>query len=310
MRRRTTLTIFAHGAGMIAAGLLLSGCLAHQQERLDPGPGATVLPLADAEVHYELSGPEGAPAVVLVHGFGSSTTVWGLLAADLAEDHRVLAVDLKGFGWSSRYEGDYSRVAQAELVLTTMEAVGLKHADLVAHSMGSAVALTMADLAPNRVDRVVLMGPWLFEDQVPWALRDARRPGLGELIFGLWFTEHLDQRFRYSFADPDRFVTEGMIERARDVLARPGSRAAALATIRGLDLPALEDVLPGLPHPVLIVQGEDDAVAWPSFARRLATRLPRAELELVPGCGHFPMIESPDRTAVLVRRWLGSGVSP
>ena len=289
---------------------LLAGCLAHQVDRLDPGGGHPLLTVGDADVHYELTGPDGAPAVVLVHGFGSSTTVWTMLAADLSEDHRVLALDLKGFGWSSRYEGDYGRVAQADLVLTVMEAVGLPHADVVAHSMGTAVALTMADRAPDRVDRLVLMGPWLFEDQVPWALRDARRPGIGEMIFGLWFTEHLDQRFRYSFADPDRFVTEGMIDRAREVLARPGSRAAALATIRGLDLPALEERLPTLDHPVLVIQGEDDRVALPPFARRLVNRLPFAELEVLPDCGHFPMLELPDRARVLVRRWLGSKVTP
>jgi pimeloyl-ACP methyl ester carboxylesterase len=290
--------------------LLLSGCLAHQRAPLDPGPGATVLHIGDSDVHYELTGPEGAPAVVLVHGFGSSTKVWGPLAADLSTDHRVLAVDLLGFGGSSRYEGDYRRTRQADVVLTAMEAVGLRHADVVAHSMGSAVALTMASRAPDRVDRIVLMGPWLFEDQVPWALRDARQPGIGELIFGLWFTEHLDQRFRYSFYDADRFVTEGVIDRARDVLRRPGSRAAALATIRGLDLPALEAELGAIRNPVLVVQGEDDRVALPPFARRLANRLPRAELTVLPECGHFAMLELPERARVLVRRWIGAEVSP
>jgi pimeloyl-ACP methyl ester carboxylesterase len=286
--------------------LLLTGCLAHQQVPLDPGPDATVLQWAGADVHYKLSGPSDAPAVVLVHGFGSSTRVWAQLIVELERDHRVLAVDLLGFGWSSRYEGDYGRQGQADLVLAVMDAVGIARADVVAHSMGSAVALTMADRAPNHVGRMVLMGPWLFADQVPWSLRDAVQPGIGELIFGLWFTEHLDQRFRYSFYDPDRFVTEDVIDRSRDVLRRPGSRAAALATIRGLDLPSLEPVLPGLPHSVLIVQGQDDHVARPMFAERLSQTLAHAEIERLPECGHFPMLEVPQRTRALVRSWIGA----
>ncbi len=188
-----------------------------------------------------------------------------------------------------------------------MDAVGLAHADVVAHSMGSAVALTMADRAPDRVDRLVLMGPWLFPDQVPWSLRDAMQPGVGELIFGLWFTEHLDQRFRFSFFDPDEHVTEGVIDRARDVLRRPGSKAAALATIRGLDLPELEQRLPGVFQRVLIVQGEQDRIALLPFAERLHTTLPHARLEVVPQVGHFAMLEAPGRTNDLVREWIGAG---
>jgi pimeloyl-ACP methyl ester carboxylesterase len=101
-----------------------------------------------------------------------------------------------------------------------------------------------------------------------------------------------------------------VIDRARDVLRRPGSRAAALATIRGLDLPALEAELGAIRNPVLVVQGEDDRVALPPFARRLANRLPRAELTVLPECGHFAMLELPERARVLVRRWIGAEVSP
>lgn len=288
--------------------VLLCGCLSWQQGPLDAGLEARVARYGDADVHYVLAGPKHGPAVVLVHGFGSSTDVWATLVEDLAAEHRVLAVDLKGFGWTSRYAGDYSREAQAQLVRSAMDGAGLEHADVVAHSMGSAVALTLALDAPDRVDRLVLIGPWLLEDQVPWALRDARRPGVGELIFGAWFEEHLDWRFRLAFADPDRHVTEGMIDRARKVLRRPGSQAAALATIRGLDLPDLEAQLPAVPHPVLLIQGEVDRVARPEFARRLSVVLPSAELATLPNVGHFPMLEAPERLSALVRRWFGREV--
>lgn len=290
---------------LTALTLLLTGCLSWQEAPLEHA-GAAQVRVDEADVHYELTGPEDAPPVVLVHGFGSSTRVWGLLAADLARDHRVLALDLKGFGQSSRYAGRYDRRAHAEVVLAVMDEAGIRRADLVAHSMGSAVSLTVADLAPSRVGRLVLVGPWLFEDQVPWALRDARQPGLGELIFGLWFTEHLDHRFAWSFADPEAFVTEDVIDRAREVLNQRGSRAAALATIRGLDLPDLEGRLAEVPHATLIVQGASDRVAQPAFAQRLSVTLPHAEVELVPDAGHFPMLEAPARLHALVRRWFGS----
>jgi pimeloyl-ACP methyl ester carboxylesterase len=288
--------------------LLLGGCLSWQQKPLIADEGARIVRLGDAEVHYVLAGPADAPPVVLVHGFGSSTDVWRGLIPALEADHRVLAVDLKGFGWTSRYDGDYSRQAQAELVLAAMDEVGVARADVVAHSMGSAVTLTMAAAQPDRVRRIVLVGPWLLEDQVPWGLRDARQPGVGELIFGAWFEEHLDWRVELAFAHPEEHVTQPMIDRARLALRRPGSKAAALATIRGLDLPGLEAQLPGIAQPTLIVQGAADRVARPEFAARLRSTLPSASIEELSDVGHFPMYEAPGALAHLVRGWLDGDV--
>jgi len=290
-------------ASVVCCAVALAGCLSWQQVPLVPDAGQTITPLADAEVHTLLRGPEGAPAVVLVHGFASSTNVWMGLIADLETDHRVLALDLKGFGWTSRYEGDYSRRAQADLVLAAMDAAGIQHADLVAHSMGSAITLTLAAENAERVDRVVLVGPWTQEAQVPWAMRDARRPGIGEWIFGTWYEEHLAWRIRKAFADPETYVDEAMLDRGRQGMRRPGSRAAALATIRGLDLPALEASFPSITQPVLIVQGAQDSVARPEFSASLATRLPAAEYVALEDVGHFPMIEASAKLGVLVRGW-------
>jgi 4,5:9,10-diseco-3-hydroxy-5,9,17-trioxoandrosta-1(10),2-diene-4-oate hydrolase len=157
--------------------------------------------------------------------------------------------------------------------------------------MGTAVVLTVALQEPERVERLVLAAPWLYEDQVPWGLRDARRPGVGEMIFGIWFTEHLDWRFRLSFDDPDRFVSEEMLELAERDLKRIGTRAAALEVIRRMDLTALAGRIPEVTQSTLVVACDEDVVARTEYAERLASELPRATLARLAECGHFPMIE-------------------
>lgn len=274
--------------------LALGGCLRWQETAFDySGEGVRSVAAFDGvDVHYALEGPlDGAP-VVLVHGFGSQLGCWNPLVPDLARENRVLRMDLAGFGRSSRYPGhDYSREGLAALVLRLMDHVRMERAVLVGHSMGTAVVLTVALQAPERVERLVLASPWLYEDQIPWGLRDARRPGLGEMLFGLWFTEHLDWRFRLSFHDPDPYVSEEMLELARRDLERPGTRAAALAVIRELALPELQGRLAQVQPPVLVIACEQDVVARPEYAARLSSELPGATLASLAECGHFPMIE-------------------
>lgn len=279
---------------LLLTPLLLGGCLKWQQTAFDYSEeGArSVLSVDGVDVHFALEGPADGDPVVLVHGFGSQLGCWSPLVPDLVGRYRVLRMDLTGFGRTSRFSGhDYSRESLTALVLRLMDHVGMERAVLVGHSMGTAVVVSAALAAPDRVERLVLAAPWLYEDQVPWGLRDARRPGLGEMIFGIWFTEHLDWRFRLSFFDPDRFVSEEMIELARRDLERPGTRAAALEVIRGMDLPALQERIPEVQTPTLVIACEEDVVARPEFAARLSSELPRGELVRLSECGHFPMIE-------------------
>ncbi|MCP4871762.1 MAG: alpha/beta fold hydrolase [Proteobacteria bacterium] len=287
--------------------LAVSGCLRYQAAPMDYEADAgvrSIVTVDGTDVHVAVDGPADAPAVVLVHGFASSLAVWDGVVDDLADDHRVVRLDLPGFGRSSRYPGNYTRSALADTVIAVMDAVGVERADFVGHSMGTAIVLTAASEYPDRVRRAALVSPWLYEDQVPWSLRDARRAGVGEMIFGLWFTEHLDWRFRLAFADPDRWVTEEMVVRARAQLNRPGSRAAALSVVRGLDLPALEERLSEIEAPTLVLQCDGDVVARTEYAERLAGTLPAGLLEPVAGCGHFPMIERAEWFAERMQWWL------
>jgi len=294
---------------LVVAVAALQGCaLRHQTTALDYS--AEPLPVArigEDDIRYDVQGPQDAEAVVMIHGFGSSLHSWDPVTPALVDRFRVVRLDLKGFGQSSKYEGDYSPEAQARIVLQLMDELGIDRAHFVAHSMGCLVALVVALEAPDRVDRLVLTGAWVYAEQLPWSLRSAETAGMGELIFGLWYAENLEWRFELSFHEPDRWITEDVLLRARSTLSQPGARAAALATVRALDLPDHELRYDEVEAPTLVVYGQEDRVARPEFGERLVGQLPRARLEVFPHCGHFPMIEYAERYTRLVRRWLEGG---
>ena len=103
--------------------LLCTSCLAFHAGPLPGEPKGQYATIEGARIRY-LDVGDG-PAVVLIHGFGASLDSWATVVPALATSHRVLALDLKGFGWSDRPEGDYSPAAQAQLVLDLMTARGI-----------------------------------------------------------------------------------------------------------------------------------------------------------------------------------------
>jgi pimeloyl-ACP methyl ester carboxylesterase len=279
----------------LAAAVSLSACLPYHPGALPGEPkkssyGPDLYKTVDGvRVHYVDVG-EGSP-VVLIHGFASSLGTWRDLVEVLKKNHRVVALDLKGFGWTDRPEGDYSPKAQAKLVFDLLEALGIDKTDVVAHSWGSSIALEMALDQPDRVDRVALYDAWVFEEQIPTFFHWARVDGLGEALFAMFYDERADEKMRLAFYD-DRYVTEELVESVEAQLDRPGTTAAALAAVRGQHYQEVEKRYGSIDKPVLLLWGREDKVTTLEYGERLSKDLPHARLVVYPQCGHFPMIEA------------------
>ena len=100
----------------LAAAPVLAGCSSFHAGALPGEPQTALYAAVDgARLRYVDRGK--GPPVVLLHGFASSLETWDLLVPELEKTHRVIALDLKGFGWSDRPEGDYSPAAEARLVV-------------------------------------------------------------------------------------------------------------------------------------------------------------------------------------------------
>jgi pimeloyl-ACP methyl ester carboxylesterase len=231
------------------------------------------------------------PTVVLVHGFASAIEAWATVSPALAATHRVIALDLKGFGWTDRPEGDYSPDAQARLLLKLLDQRGVTKTAIVAHSWGSSVALAATLAAPERVTKIALYDAWVYEDQLPPFFHWARADGVGEALFGLWYKERADERIALAFYDKT-IVNERFVDDVNAALDRPGTVAAALAAVRGQRFSEVEQKYRTIDKPTLLLWGREDLVTPVRFGERLSRDLPNAKMVTYARCGHFPMIEA------------------
>ena len=234
--------------------------------------------------------------VVLLHGFASSSEIWAPVIPHLAKSHRVITLDLKGFGWSDRPRGDYSPEAQARLVLKLLDLRGVEKASLVGHSWGSSVALAAALAAPQRVTRLALYDAWVYEAQLPHFFHWARAEGVGEMMFGLFYQLSPEQRVGMAFHDP-KFITPALLARMHANIGRPGTVAAALAAVRGQRYARVEGRYRTIETPTLLLWGREDRVSTLPYGERLARELPNAKLVTYAACGHFPMIEAAEASS-------------
>ncbi|MDP1824834.1 MAG: alpha/beta hydrolase [Archangium sp.] len=285
--------------------LVCSGCL-HFHNGAMPGEpkDATYLEVEGTRVRYVDVG-EGPP-VVLLHGFASSIENWLTVMPKLVKDHRVIAIDLRGFGWTDRPVADYSPAAQAKLLKAVLDERKVNKVSIVAHSWGSSVALAFALEYPAQVDRLALYDAWVYDSQLPSMFHMARAKGLGEVLFGLFYSERYDERLTLGFYDPE-IVSQALVDDVERAFDRPGTRAAALETVRGMRFEDMEGRYKSITAPTLLLWGREDLVTPVSVGEKLVRQLPNARLNVYPRCGHFPMLEAISESTRDLGTFLGGG---
>lgn len=280
-------------AALVLALALAAGCASFHAGPLPGAPkDATFAEVDGVHLHYRAVG--SGPAVVMIHGYGASLELWRPVQDALAAHHRVIAVDLKGFGWSSRPAGDYSPAAEATLVWHLLDQLGVDQVSIVGHSWGSSVSLAMVLAQPTRVRRIALYSAYVFDEQLPSFFRWAQVGGVGEVLFSLHYRANAEDRIGLAYHDV-RFVTQARVDRVLAELDRPGTTAAALAAARGQHFRAMSQRYRDIAQPTLLLWGDDDRVTPLRFGQRLASTMPNATLTVYPACGHIPMVEA--RTA-------------
>jgi len=252
------------------------------------------------------------PPLLALHGLGGTKASFLPTLADLAASHRVVALDLPGFGESAKPIGAaYDARFMARSVIAAMDGLELDTAHLVGNSMGGRVALEAGMRHADRVERLVLLCP-----AVAW-LRDRRyaaivrllRPELGLLqVTPRPVVEGLVRRLVPGASDG--WAAAGVDEFLRSYLT-PRGRAAFYAAARNiyLDEPDGDDGfwvrLSALERDCLFIWGEHDGLVPAGFRRHVEERLPRAEHLVLP-CGHVPQVEAPRQTHGAMLRFLGA----
>jgi pimeloyl-ACP methyl ester carboxylesterase len=255
----------------------------------NPEIGAT----ADAngiKTNY-LEAGKGDP-VVLIHGSGPGVTSyanWRLVLPALAEDFRVLAPDMVGFGFSERPANiKYGVQTWADQVVGLMDTLELPTAHLVGNSFGGAIALRIATQHPDRVGKLVLMGSM----GVPFPITE----GL-ERVWGYEPSFENMRKVLDVFAYSRDLVNDELAEVRYRGSIQPGfqeSFAAMFPAPRQRWVEAMctpEDDIRRLPHRTLIVHGREDQVIPVQTSLRLMELIDNADLSVFSHCGHWSMIE-------------------
>lgn len=263
-------------------------------------PGGRILRLAGGETQVLEKGPRRAPAIVLLHCFACSLAWWQRMIPLLDRDHRVIALDLRGFGGSEKPGSGYSMKDQAAFVAEALKRLGVHRATVVGHSLGGTVATALSEIPGDYVGRLVIL------DQAP---NESFSKGLGftaELstvpVLGpaLWqvtpdfaVKDGLEVAFAPGFEVPDRFVDEfnRMTYASYSSDDEEGDYMSAEPLDRRIERTGT---------PLLAIFGAEDQIYESEEALAAYAKVPGARTALIPGAGHSPNVEKPGRTAALV----------
>jgi len=253
------------------------------------------------------SGPRDAPAVILLHGFGSSLETWAPWAAVLSEKYRVIRFDLPGFGLTGPDpERDYSDQRAMVVLAALMDRLGVKRASLIGNSLGGKIAWNFAVAYPDRVDRLVLVSPDGFASP---GFEYGKKPDLPFMLKLLPYTlprPMLRMNLAVAYADKSR-LSDATLGRYDDMMRAPGDRAAMLDRMEQVMLVDPEPLLRRISAPTLIVWGEQDGMIPFSNSADYMRDIPHATLLPLPGLGHVPFEEAPAATIGPVMAFLAGG---
>ena len=247
---------------------------------------------------------DGDP-LFLIHGSGPGVTAWAnwrLVIPALAEQHRVIAPDMAGFGYTERVDGyEYTMANWVQHAIDLMDSLNIEKTHLIGNSFGGALAIALAIQYPQRVDRLILMGA----AGVPFELTR----GLDEV----WGYEPSVENMRNMmdlFAYDRSLVTDELAQLRYEASIQPGfqetfSQMFPAPRQRSVDALAsdLQDIK-NIPHETLILHGREDVVVPPITSTTLFDLIPNSQLHMFGCCGHWTQIEHNARFIELVKDFL------
>lgn len=249
------------------------------------------------------------PAVVLLHGMAASWHWWLENIPALAQHHRVIAVDLPGFGDSEPLPAPAEMATYAHTVLDLLTELGIESATVSGHSMGGLVAMAMFVTAPRRVRNLILVdsgGVPMSERRLAVILVMLRMCSAvlrRRLIRQALVIKPWVRRLALSAALHDPLVmSPELAAKTMPLFGRQGFVDAVAAAGRAVHAAVPEAIT----CPVLLVWGERDVIVSPRCAQQMHDRLPDSELVVFAGSGHTPMIEFPDQFNDLALKFMAA----
>jgi pimeloyl-ACP methyl ester carboxylesterase len=250
-------------------------------------------------VHYQEAGDRHAPAIILIHGFASSTLVWSNVFLRLAEaGYRVIAPDMLGYGYSAKpRNGEYTIAGQAKLLTRLLDALGIARAIFIGSSYGGAVAATCALDYPDRVEKLLLVGA--VNNNRPrefMLMRFFGSPVLGDIVSPLLLGSRrlLRRRMKRVYDRHAWVMDERRVDARHLPLRAAGTHRAIINTVRRWDAERISRDAHLITQPTLLLWGENDREIPLSDGERLHAEIPGSRLIVFLNCGHLPHEEFPE----------------
>jgi 3-oxoadipate enol-lactonase len=256
----------------------------------------------DVDLHYDLSGPEGAPVVTFSNSIGTTLEMWDAQAKALSGHYRCLRYDTRGQGRSTTVDRSITINDLADDLAGLLDALGMPKAHIVGLSLGGMTAQAFTLRYPEQTTSLTLMATAAYlppaeawEQRAVTVCRDGMA-AISDAVIARWFTPPY----------PDAFPQKVASVRDRFLQMDPNGYAACCRVIRDMDL--RQDI--GLiTTPTLIIAGADDLATPVALMEDIRTRIAGSELVVLPDAAHILAIEQANRVNRHLLSFLGAAVS-
>jgi 3-oxoadipate enol-lactonase len=257
-----------------------------------------IFSLNDLELSY-LDAGSGFP-LVLIHGMGSDHNIWAGIIPLLKENYRVLAVDLRGHGCSSKTRGPNNMEIFSTDIQGFLESLDIKKAHFIGHSMGGAVLLEMAINNPDIMSSLTLISSFAYPDyQLKKSLINLRNT-LNEQGYNEFFDECI------KIAHNPQYVKENreLLNKFRKEMAKTSSIPSLISTIYACLNVNYRDSLKNILTPTLIIAGEEDQFISKDQGIKISKSIPQSKFNLVSGASHNMVVEEPLKIYNIIKTFL------
>lgn len=283
----------AAGALYLSPGALVAGI--KFVERQQAGLSSREVEVNGLAIHYYEGGPADGETLLMIHGFGANRDNWLRFARYFTHRYRVLALDLPGFGESSRPDASYDVASQVERLRDFAKTLKVEQLHLIGNSMGGHIAALYAARHPEEVASVALLNN-----------SGVNAPRKSEMILRLERgepnplvarnAEEFDELMNFVFVTPPPLPDSLKRYFAAQSVANREHYERVFVQLRGNYVP-LEPELPNIQAPTLLLWGDKDRVLDVSSIEVMKPLLRKPSVVLMKDCGHAPMIERPEEAA-------------
>lgn len=254
------------------------------------------LALKEAQIFYELAGPERAPVLVLSNSLGTSLEMWEQQMSALSQDLRILRYDTRGHGRSSVSPGPYTIEELADDVLGLLDVLGFERVHFCGLSIGGMIGMSLAMRASNRLGKLVLCNagakigsPEMWDTRID-TVRKGGMPAVVDGVLERWFTPS----FRSGLPKVVDCIRQMFLKTPVE------GYAACCAAVRDMDA---REAISSIRVPTLVISGTHDPVTPPTDGHFMADRIAGARYRELPAA-HLSNIEASAAFTIVVSSFL------